>query len=237
MASNQKLEFDAECAALGSSSLDFRPKAPRYIDLTFKSPFPQPSGYTIKMGVYYFGIFQCGLFPVTLTPTVLADKGVYRIDMNELDPVTRKTIIQRIDECLENAQPEITKSSFKDGKATASVFLFLSSANCCDQRIAGAIPIEITLACDCCTTTAKPTAASTGVLPAPVVSPAGTPAPATAPTPAASPAAAPSPAASEGIPAGAVAPESATAPALSAPATAAPGCSCSAELANELIVR
>jgi hypothetical protein len=243
VANNQKLEFDGECAALGSSSLNFRPKIPQFIDLAFQSPYAPQNGVTIKAGVYYAGVFQGALFPVTLTPRAVADKGVYRVDLNEVVVQPgNQTIIQVIGQRLKDAQPAITKTSFKDGKAAASVFLFLSVPGCCEQRMAGAIPIEITLACDCCTLPAKAPAAATGVLP---TSAAGGPAPGEPVVPAdPTPGAPPAPAGgagSESLPAGVVNPAGSAAPdaapTLAPPAPTAPGCNCSAELESELIVR
>lgn len=152
-AGTKKLEFDAECASPDTTALEFRSKMPAAIDLTFKTPIPPLNSATITMGIFYFGQFQGKTFPVNLKPITLANGTAYRLDLT--------AISAEIDRRLEAAVPEITMSSFsKERKVAAKALLFYKTADCCEQRMAGEIPIEITLVCDCCEPPAAGGAAS-----------------------------------------------------------------------------
>jgi hypothetical protein len=215
MATKAKLSVTAECEEAMKVGVRLIPAMPAEINISL-TPAASP-GPKIKhvMGVAYKGIFRGEAIDVTLEPSI-TESGAYSL---ALTPEVKANIVARLQEITDSP---IQTTSFDKGKDSATAHLFLVPCDGGHVPIGGAIPIEITLPCNCCDAPSTGNANAEGA-----AGEMSEPTPADAPQPPAPPAApvgAPvDPQAPTAAPAGEALPPLPSAPSAS---STAPGCNC-----------
>jgi hypothetical protein len=215
MATKAKLSVTAECEEAMKVGVRLIPAMPAEINISL-TPAASP-GPKIKhvMGVAYKGIFRGEAIDVTLEPSI-TESGAYSL---ALTPEVKANIVARLQEITDSP---IQTTSFDKGKDSATAHLFLVPCDGGHVPIGGAIPIEITLPCNCCDAPSTGNANAEGA-----AGEMSEPTPADAPQPPAPPAApvgAPvDPPAPTAAPAGEALPPLPSAPSAS---STAPGCNC-----------
>lgn len=161
LTTKEKLAFDANCAVLGQSSLTLVPKFGPEVKLQLS-----PAAYGDDVEKYTFAVSYRGIISsvsdAEMVENPTPDGLFFRFILND-------ATVDKITAELQNRTTfPITTTSFDSGgKDVASIHLYANKTGNLQVPIAGVIPIELTLACNCCETAKSESqpAPTSGLLP------------------------------------------------------------------------